>query len=669
MQRKLHLLTTWLVILIVFLAGPAPATASPATSAVVQAPVMKWQKGGCYASWCETGWYSSPAVADLDADGVAEVIGSAYTIFVLDGRTGALKWKMPSGYDRSQPNAGSVGRTWPDIVLADVDADGHTEIVTAHAGGYISVYTSLGYFKPGWPQHPVDYEFRALAVGDMEGNATLEIAVGQAMSDAVDVWLYGANGSLKPNWPPHTGPGYSAGIYNTNLAIGRLGSNTIASLVAPSDVHYVCAYGVSGSQVAANAMYGTSMPTWCAVPAYVSPADELQGWGACSDTATYRANFSESPANLVDVNGDGLNEVVVVGNVHNCNTNPYTDVYLTPYIFNADRSRFHTGSYDWTTPPLNTGTPLSEDFQTIETAEANPVTVDLDGDGKLEILYASYDGRLHAFWLDKTEHGSWPFQVKKPAESFIRFASEPAVADLDGDGHAEVVVASWTQKGSNRTGKLHILDYQGNELQAVDLPAAVGEDWNGALPAPTLADIDGDPDLEVVLNTANSGFVAYDLPGTANARVLWGTGRGNYQRTGSILRGTLEGSSKTVSPILPDPGDALTYTLVLRNPGPQLPGVRVTDTLPAELHLLGNLDASSGSLSAAGNTIRWTGAVPAAMPVTITFGVNVDAHIATPRLISNIALIDDGLGNLWQRRATVIAGGYPVYLPVIQRSR
>ena len=43
------------------------------------------------------------------------------------------------------------------------------------------------------------------------------------------------------------------------------------------------------------------------------------------------------------------------------------------------------------------------------------------------------------------------------------------------------------------------------------------------------------PDLEVVLNTAHAGFVAYDLPGTADARVLWRTGRGNFRRNGSLL--------------------------------------------------------------------------------------------------------------------------------------
>jgi hypothetical protein len=65
----------------------------------------------------------------------------------------------------------------------------------------------------------------------------------------------------------------------------------------------------------------------------------------------------------------------------------------------------------------------------------------------------------------------------------------------------------------------------------VSLPqASNGQDWNGALPAPSLADIDGDGELEAVVNTAHSGLVAYDLPGSQNARILWGTGRGSYLR-------------------------------------------------------------------------------------------------------------------------------------------
>ena len=67
----------------------------------------------------------------------------------------------------------------------------------------------------------------------------------------------------------------------------------------------------------------------------------------------------------------------------------------------------------------------------------------------------------------------------------------------------------------------------------VALPTAVGSpDWNGALACPTLANIDADDDLELIVQTAHSGVVAYDFPGTADARVQWGTGRGSFLRNG-----------------------------------------------------------------------------------------------------------------------------------------
>ena len=68
--------------------------ASMAVPSRIQTPVLKWQNGGCYSSWCETGWYSSPAVADLDNDGTMEVIASAYSVVILDGATGKVEKRI-----------------------------------------------------------------------------------------------------------------------------------------------------------------------------------------------------------------------------------------------------------------------------------------------------------------------------------------------------------------------------------------------------------------------------------------------------------------------------------------------------------------------------------------------------------------------------------------------
>ncbi len=537
----------WHILLTLMILAPAAGLLpwrGRGAPAGVQAPLLKWQRGGCYAWGCETGWYASPAVADLDGDGLPEVIGSAYSIVALEGQSGALVWRIRSGYDRStNPDlVDDVGRTWPGIVVADIDGDGEIEIATAHSGGWVAVYNRQGYFEAGWPQQPTGNELRGLAVADLDNDGRLEVIVSGAVYEEVNTWVFEHNGRLRGGWPQLSNDsGYASGVFNANAAAGDLDGDGFGEIIVPSDVHFINAYERDGAQIPANPIYGEDdegkVKGWGLVGVWESLATELRGWGECdgSRAESYRANFAHGPAGIADVNGDGRNEVIAVGNMYDCSVGHPPGKYNAVYLFNADRSRFGAGAYDWESIPVDTGAPLSEDYNEIENAQPNPALADLDGDGELEILYASYDGRLHAFWLDKTEHGNWPYAVYDAGEGLLRFASEPAVADLDNDGQAEVIFASWTEKGSWQTGKLHILDAQGNPLHEIDLPAFFGSyGWNGALAAPTLANIDGDADLEVVLNTANSGLVAYDLPGTPNARVLWGTGRGNYLRDGSL---------------------------------------------------------------------------------------------------------------------------------------
>lgn len=510
----------------------------PFVSRGFSAPVLKFERLGCYSSWCETGWYSSPAVVDVNGDGRLDIVASAYSIWAIDGENGVILWRTRSGHDVSEGFDGvsNVGRTWPGIAIADVDRDGLQEIITAHSGGVVSVYTLQGRFKSGWPQKPHVNEWRGLMVADLDGNgSTLEVLATRAYGSAVNTWVFSSSGQIRANWPQLSNDsGYAWGMYNANGAVGNLTGNGALEVVVPSDVHYINAYDANGIQLpASTADYPGK--GWGKVGVWEDLTVEKRGWGACDGVRaeSYRANFADGPASIVDVNGDGTREVVVVGNMYDCSKSPYLSRYYAPFIFNADRSRFRIGIWDWRTNPLDTGAPIAEDYNVIESAEPNPVVADLDGDGVKEILFASYDGRVHAFWLDKTEHGYWPFEVYQPSEGVLRFASEPVVADLDNNGKAEVLFASWTAKGSNLTGKLHVVSFDGTALFEVALPAPFNASWNGALAAPTLANVDSDADLEVVLMTAHSGVVVYDLPGTANARILWGTGRGNFQRTAS----------------------------------------------------------------------------------------------------------------------------------------
>ena len=647
------LISLGVIIMASSLAGTPPDTLAAQPQAI-QAPVLKWDHGGCYSSWCETGWYASPAVADLDGNGSMEVLGGAYSLFLLNGENGNLIKRIDTPGDR----------IWPGVVVADLDGDSDNEIVIAQGEGYLSVLDQN--LNTVWSKRPISNELRGLSVFDLDADGTLEIIVTGAVGSKVNTWVYEHNGALRSGWPQlDDDSGYAWGVFNDNAAIGDIDQDGVGEIVVPSDVHYINAYEPNGEQIPANAMYGGK--GWGKVGVWESPATELRGWGQCDGVRaeSYRTNFADGPAAIADMDGNGTQEVIATGNVYEC-ISGYPSRYMGLYIFNADRSRFNASGYDWSMGPVDTGAPISENYNVIESAQPNPALADLDGDGKLEILYASYDGRLHAFWLDKSEHYNWPFEVY--TGGVYRFASEPVVADLDNNGFAEVIFTSWVQKKSYQTGKLFIVSYQGNQIYAVDLPAAYGSpDWNGALPAPTLANIDSDADLEVVINTAHAGFVAYDLPGTANARILWGTGRGNYQRTGSFLTGSLWNSSMGVDPILPNPGDILHYTIRLENPGPSLPSAAVTSTLPTQVTYLGDVSATSGSAAEAGGVITWSGEVEGGSPVMITYSAQVDGGITTPTALINPALIADGLGNVLERQAIAIVNGFGTYLPVIRK--
>ncbi|MBN1933436.1 MAG: VCBS repeat-containing protein, partial [Anaerolineae bacterium] len=85
---------SWSILLILGLLTASLSSFSTQAVPLAQSipvPVLEWQRGGC-TSWCETGWYSSPAVADLDGDGTMEVIGATYTVYALNGEDGSVQW-------------------------------------------------------------------------------------------------------------------------------------------------------------------------------------------------------------------------------------------------------------------------------------------------------------------------------------------------------------------------------------------------------------------------------------------------------------------------------------------------------------------------------------------------------------------------------------------------
>ncbi|MEG2097267.1 MAG: FG-GAP-like repeat-containing protein [Pseudoflavonifractor sp.] len=508
--------------------------------------------------YIEESYYSAPVVADLNGDGKPEVVNAAYTLNVMDAASGTLLWRVNAGRDRSTPyaiNENPGGQVFTDVLVQDIDGDGSQEIIVGYGSGQVSVLDANGYFKPGWPQQPATSSIRSLATADVDHDGQWEIIVGAGIASGESCWMYRSNGTLCPGWPQldanhdatkspgKLDSGYGYGLFSNGIATGNLDGDADLEIIFPTDTAYIEAYHSDGSLVIANPVYGGR--AWGKVALYEDYNQEKrcenEGWGLDiiggeTRAQLNRAELGHAAAVYSDVDGDGVSEVVITALItdrtghSNTNTVTVADTrYMTVFLLNQDRTRFAKNGYDWTTPPIDLGgaRKAQDDVSVATGVFSEPVCSDLNGDGKQEILFNAYNGKLHCFGLDGKEHGNWPFRLPQNSDALYEYAAPPATADLDGDGKKEVIVASRTANaaGTNTgvNGALYVLDSDGTLLASRPLHNGYSTfegvicNSNGVNATPTLADIDGDGQLEVLLNTSYYGLCAYEVTGAPAA--------------------------------------------------------------------------------------------------------------------------------------------------------
>jgi hypothetical protein len=375
------------------------------------------------------------------------------------------------------------------------------------------------------------------------------------------VFAYSADGSLYqpagigwqawPRYNSQSGTGNDAdrngqghngfGCYGLNVGIGNIDDDPELEILATYDNHHIQAFNHDGVAIdssdwfsnRANEYSGQRL-TWGQFIRWADPQVESDHYHDHTGEWPHPSwaewlQWTASPPNVVDLNGDGKNEVLGVPNVEM--NEPYeTQAYALMVLEGAhgDGSRSAMRLAGWETLPRGDA-PIEVDGYYPPGGVPAAATVNVQGDDAPEVIVSLNDGKMYAF--DATGAQLWRFNYTFGKS--VMYASEPTVADLNQDGSPEIIFSTYGAPDVIDSGHLVVLAADGALLHDVPLPnPGSNGNGNGAPAAPAVADLDGDGELEIFVQTFEHGMDVFTVPGSAENCVLWGTARGGPLRMG-----------------------------------------------------------------------------------------------------------------------------------------
>jgi hypothetical protein len=498
---------------------PAASCASDGGSELVSEPTLI---ATLFDRWHEA-WLGSPAVADLDEDGTNEILVPRDSLLLIWHLDGTLVHKLE----------GQPGRIWAPPVVADLRPELPGLEVAVASRGQISAWDAQGNPLSGFPFTWRD-ELRSLAAEDIDGDGRLElvaVTTGKLQQNGQTDILIAVHddGGIVAGFPPNTTGAsgcddacYVHSAYDQNLALGDVNDDGVADILAPQDNAYVSLHEGDGRAFDAAPIF-RNRSKFPGIRFLHDYAAAQQGY-ADDEQSANQAHFTNTASAIADVDGDGVNELVMLASVQNAAQDD-RERGVALWVVRHDGTRPDAWLSPFHAPDFLDG--LWDAGDNIVGATNQVTVVDLDPDSPgLEFVFAGFDGRIHAVASQNQELWRQTFTTSPGV-----LTGGVVAADLSRDGRPELVFNTYSTSAGG--GELFILGANGALLHRIPLPD------RGAMPVPTIADVDGDGTLEIVVSLKDAvdrerQVLVYSVAGSSDNCLLWPTGRGNLRRSGYV---------------------------------------------------------------------------------------------------------------------------------------
>ena len=434
-------------------------------------------------------------------------------------------------------NGGGAG--WQDLALADLDGDGHKEIIISDNQGRWNEPHKLSVFRDNgalwWQADAGPGRFSnhdVIAVGDVNGDSRPDIVFVSELQDGtsrVDVYNY--DGGNAAWWTPY--------VLHSSVAapvIADLDRDGKGEVIVRTNYHgagkpELVVLNAKGGLISRRELTECNVPERAASVAVANMDDdpelEIVTTINCRDLSVLNADGSSAapyfpvtlPASLVvspvlgDVDKDGQADIVVAldnlwggkGGV---------------YVYNR-RGQLLPG---WPVLPE------------LRFYAETPALADLNRDGYLEVLFPKTDLDLQYVYTRQGQPlAGWPQQLFPAGSDIIgNIYSSNIIADVDGDGALDVVVsaggigrAAFKGDFSDTGGVLawkadgQRIDLNGNgPSQGLLIEGGIMKRnhgyFSGRKGAPAAVDIDGDGKLELIAATRNDVAMECNLDRPVN---------------------------------------------------------------------------------------------------------------------------------------------------------